>query len=97
MRDARNASFAHRRGDRLVVHLRVRLPPTSRGSGNAVVEDAAEALVAEGVPFRGGHERVAGRLREGPSEPPESPPPRVAPGPADVYVAVAEARTRFDA
>ena len=34
---------------------------------------------------------------DGTFEAPELPRPRVAPGPADVYAAVAEARTRFDA
>jgi argininosuccinate lyase len=59
--------------------------------------DAAEALVAEGIPFRDAHEHVAGQVRDGTFEAPESPRRRVAPGPADVYAAVAEARTRFDA
>jgi argininosuccinate lyase len=59
--------------------------------------DAAEALVAEGIPFRDAHEHVAGQVRNGTFEAPDVPRPRVAPGPADVYAAVAEARTRFDA
>ena len=59
--------------------------------------DAAEALVADGIPFRDAHEHVAGQVRDGTFEPPPEPRPRVAPGPADVYAAVAEARTRFDA
>jgi argininosuccinate lyase len=59
--------------------------------------DAAEAMVAEGIPFRDAHEHVAGQVRDGTFEVPELPRPRVAPGPADVYAAVAEARTRFDA
>jgi argininosuccinate lyase len=59
--------------------------------------DAAEAMVAEGIPFRDAHEHVAGQVRAGTFEAPESPRPRVAPGPADVYAAVAEARARFDA
>jgi argininosuccinate lyase len=58
--------------------------------------DAAEALVAEGVPFRDAHELVAGQVRDGTFEAPELPRSRVAPGPADVYAAVAEARTRFE-
>ena len=58
--------------------------------------DAAEALVAEGIPFRDAHELVAGQVRDGSFEAPELPRPRVAPGPADVSAAVAEARTRFD-
>jgi argininosuccinate lyase len=59
--------------------------------------DAAEAMVAEGIPFRDAHEHVAGQVRDGTFEAPEVPRPRVAPGPADVYAAVAEARSRFDA
>jgi argininosuccinate lyase len=59
--------------------------------------DAAEALVAEGIPFRDAHEQIAGQVRGGTFEAPELPPPRVAPGPADVYAAIAEARARFDA
>jgi argininosuccinate lyase len=58
--------------------------------------DTAEALVAEGVPFRDAHEHVAGQVRDGTFEAPESPRPRVAPGPADVYSAVTEARMRFE-
>jgi argininosuccinate lyase len=59
--------------------------------------DAAEAMVAEGIPFRDAHEHVAAQIRDGTFEAPESPSRRVAPGPADVHAAVAEARTRFDA
>ncbi len=59
--------------------------------------DLAEAMVAEGIPFRDAHEHVAARVRDGTFEAPESPSRRVAPGPADVHAAVAEARTRFDA
>jgi argininosuccinate lyase len=59
--------------------------------------DAAEALVAEGIPFRDAHEHVAGQVRDGTFEAPDVPRSRIAPGPADVYAAVAEARTRFDA
>jgi argininosuccinate lyase len=59
--------------------------------------DAAEALVVEGIPFRDAHERIAGQVRDGTFEAPALPRPRVAPGPANVYAAVAEARTRFDA
>ena len=59
--------------------------------------DLAEAMVAEGIPFRDAHEHVAAQVRDGTFEAPESPSRRVAPGPADVHAAVAEARTRFDA
>jgi argininosuccinate lyase len=57
----------------------------------------AEALVAEGMPFRDAHEHVAGQVRDGTFEAPGLPRARFPPGPADVYGAVAEARTRFDA
>ncbi len=59
--------------------------------------DAAEAMVADGIPFRDAHEHVAAQVRDGNFEAPELPRPRIAPGPADVYAAVAEARTRFEA
>ena len=59
--------------------------------------DAAEALVAEGIPFRDAHEQIAGQVRDGTFEAPEVSRPRIAPGPADVYAAVAEARKHFDA
>jgi argininosuccinate lyase len=58
--------------------------------------DAAEALVVEGIPFRDAHQQVAGQVRDGTFEAPESRRPRVAPGPADVRAAVVEARARFD-
>jgi argininosuccinate lyase len=57
--------------------------------------DAAEALVAEGTPFRDAHEQVAGEVRDGTFEPPDQVPRRQAPGPVDVHAAVAEARSRF--
>jgi argininosuccinate lyase len=55
--------------------------------------DAAEALVESGVPFRDAHEQIAGQVRAGTFEP-EEPRPRLAPGPAEVSAAVAEARAR---
>jgi argininosuccinate lyase len=58
--------------------------------------DAAEALVADGMAFRDAHELVAGQVREGTFEAPAATRPRVAPGPADVHEAIAEARARFD-
>jgi argininosuccinate lyase len=57
--------------------------------------DLAEALVAEGMPFRDAHEQVAGDVRDGTFEPPDEVSPRHAPGPGDVRAAVAEARIRF--
>jgi argininosuccinate lyase len=59
--------------------------------------DAAEELVADGLPFRDAHEVVATQVREGTFEPPDDPRPRIAPGPASVREAVAEARSRFGA
>jgi argininosuccinate lyase len=56
--------------------------------------DAAEALVAQGVPFREAHEQVAAQVRAGTFEPPE-PAPRPAPGPRGVADAIAAARRRF--
>jgi argininosuccinate lyase len=56
--------------------------------------DAAEALVLEGVPFRDAHEQIAASVRDGSFEPPPLR-PRLAPGPADVAAAVAEARRRL--
>jgi argininosuccinate lyase len=58
--------------------------------------DAAEALVAEGIPFRDAHEHVAGQVRDGTFAAEGSRRPRVAPGPADVHAAVVEARARFE-
>jgi argininosuccinate lyase len=59
--------------------------------------DAAEDLVADGLPFRDAHHIVATQVREGTFEPPDEPRPRVAPGPASVRAAVADARARFGA
>ena len=57
--------------------------------------DAAEALVAEGVPFREAHEQVAAAVRAGTFERPATAATRAAPGPGGVRAALAEARTRF--
>jgi argininosuccinate lyase len=57
--------------------------------------DAAEALVRAGIPFRDAHERIASEVRDGSFEPPDEGAPRLAPGPADVRAAVAEARARL--
>jgi argininosuccinate lyase len=57
--------------------------------------DAAEALVAGGVPFRDAHEQVAASVRAGTFEPAPQAARRAAPGPGDVRRAVAEARARF--
>ena len=61
--------------------------------------DAAEALVAGGVPFRDAHEEVAARVKSGSFDaartPDESVGARSAPGPGGVRRAIAEARARF--
>jgi argininosuccinate lyase len=59
--------------------------------------DAAEALVAEGVPFRDAHEQVAGAVREGTFDPQTTAAESVAARLGDVGAAVAEARERFRA
>ena len=57
--------------------------------------DAAEALVAKGVPFRDAHEQVAESVRAGTFRRPRKASSRAAPGPGDVREALAEARNRF--
>jgi argininosuccinate lyase len=59
--------------------------------------DAAEALVAEGVPFRDAHEQVAGAVREGVFDPDSTAAESAATRLGDVKAAVAEARARFQA
>ena len=53
--------------------------------------DAAEALVATGVPFRDAHHRVAAEVRDGTFSPPESAAPRL----GDVGAAVRAAKERW--
>ena len=60
----------------------------------ALATDAAEALVAEGVPFRDAHEAVAAQVRAGTFEAPAAA-PRPAPGPGGAAAAVAAARERL--
>jgi argininosuccinate lyase len=61
--------------------------------------DAAERLVADGVPFRDAHERVAASVREGtftaPGAATESVASRLGPGPGGVRNALHEARRRL--
>jgi argininosuccinate lyase len=52
--------------------------------------DAAEALVADGVPFRDAHEQVAAQVRAGTFEAPEARPRTL-----DVQIAVAAAKERW--
>jgi argininosuccinate lyase len=57
--------------------------------------DAAEQLVAEGVPFRDAHEQIASRVHAGTFEPLSGAAPRTSPGPSDVRLAIAAARERL--
>ena len=57
--------------------------------------DAAEALVAEGVPFRDAHEQVARAVREGAFDPDSTARGSVAVRLGDVAAAVSAARERF--
>jgi argininosuccinate lyase len=57
--------------------------------------DAAEALVAEGVPFRDAHEQVAGAVRAGVFDPDSTAAESAAVRLGDVGAAVAAARRRF--
>ncbi len=60
----------------------------------ALATDAAEALVASGVPFRDAHEQIAAQVRAGSFEAPEAG-RRAAPGPGDAVAAVVAARARW--
>jgi argininosuccinate lyase len=57
--------------------------------------DAAEALVAEGIPFRDAHEQVAAAVREGTFDPDATASQSVAARLGDVRAAIAEVRSRF--
>jgi argininosuccinate lyase len=59
--------------------------------------DAAEALVAAGVPFRDAHEQVAAEIRAGTFEPPAQSAGRTGPAAAGVLAALADAKARFGA
>jgi argininosuccinate lyase len=59
--------------------------------------DAAEGLVAVGVPFRDAHEQVAGAVREGTFDPQSTVSESIAARLGDVRAAVAAARRRFQA
>jgi argininosuccinate lyase len=57
--------------------------------------DAAEALVAEGVPFRDAHEEIARSVREGAFDPETTAAESVAARLGDVRAAIADARARL--
>jgi argininosuccinate lyase len=59
--------------------------------------DAAEALVAAGLPFRDAHERVAAEIRAGTFEPPAQSAGRPGAAAAGVLAALADAKARFGA
>ena len=59
--------------------------------------DAAEALVAEGIPFRDAHEEVAHSVREGAFDPETTAAESVAARLGDVRASIASARGRFQA
>jgi len=67
------------------------------GDPALLATDAAEALVAEGLPFRDAHEQVAGAVREGVFDPESTAAESVASRLGDVVAAVAAARRRFQA
>jgi argininosuccinate lyase len=101
------ASFAARRDVRVVlaalaVLVRDLVFCEERLRGEAsdpglLATDAAEALVAEGVPFRDAHEQVARAVREGAFSPDATAAESVAARLGDVRAAVAAARARFHA
>ena len=66
-----------------------RRPPPTRC---LLATDAAEALVAEGVPFRDAHEQVAGAVREGAFDPDSTAAESAAARLGDVRAAVAAPR-----
>jgi argininosuccinate lyase len=99
------ASFAARRDVRvvlaaLVVLVRDLVFCEERLRGEAsdpglLATDAAEALVAEGVPFRDAHADVARAVRDGAFDPQATAAESVAARLGDVRAAVAAARARF--
>ena len=99
------AAFAARRDVRVVMSALVVLVRDLRfdevrleaaaGDPALLATDAAEALVADGVPFRDAHEQVARAVREGAFDPDSSAADSAAARLGDVGKAVAEARKRF--
>jgi argininosuccinate lyase len=99
------AAFAARRDVRLVLYALAVLVRDLRfdearleaaGDDPALLAtDAAEALVADGVPFRDAHEQVARAVREGAFDPDSTAAESAAARLGDVGAAVAAARTRF--
>jgi argininosuccinate lyase len=99
------AAFAAKRDVRVVLSALVVLVRDLRfdearleaaaGDPALLATDAAEALVADGVPFRDAHEQVARAVREGAFDPDSSAAESAAARLGDVGKAVAEARKRF--
>jgi argininosuccinate lyase len=109
LQEDKEATFAARRDLRgalaalavLVEHAELRRDKLEEAAADPLVlaTDAAEALVAEGVPFRDGYTQVAASVKDGSFAPGgtarESVAARGAPGPGAVAVAVAAARSRL--
>jgi argininosuccinate lyase len=81
-------------GDLVFVEERLKAEATDPG---LLATDAAEALVAGGVPFRDAHEEVAAAVREGSFDPVTTAAGSVSARLGDVRAAVADARVRFQA
>jgi argininosuccinate lyase len=81
----------------LVTGLEIDRERTSEAAADPLLlaTDAAEQLVAEGVPFRDAYEQVAAQVRAGTFEPPAETAPRAAAGPDGVRNALGEARARL--
>jgi argininosuccinate lyase len=79
-----------------VVFVEERLEAES-GDPGLLATDVAEALVAEGVPFRDAHAEVAAAVRAGTFEPGTTASASVGARLGDVHAAVAAARARFQA
>src|SRR4029453_15444219 len=83
------------RGFRCAARRAARAAGARAADPGLLATDVAEALVAEGVPFRDAHEQVARAVREGAFDPDSTAAESVAIRLGDVGKAVAEARKRF--
>jgi len=84
------------RSDEVNAQLQERMEAAAADPG-LLATDAAEALVAEGVPFRDAHEQVAGAVRDGVFDPDSTAAESAAARLGDVRAAVAAGRARFQA